>query len=98
MCRQTSTSSRRSPPGRGVRAPRDGVTEALPEPNRDGAGGRNDALGSHPRFGQSKMQRVIASGGESPVHEDQIFDSGYFGGKNDLIVGQPVLFGQLGRT
>src|SRR5215813_12283394 len=39
------------------------VPNAFLEQDRERGSGRNDALGSHPRFGQSKMQRVIASGG-----------------------------------
>src|SRR6185312_16278076 len=75
-----------------------GIADAFLQQNSQSGGTADDALGSHARFRQSEVQRIVAAASEVPVHINQILDTADLGAEQDVIVRQAGVFGDLSRT
>ena len=68
------------------------LADTLLEQYRHSRGGRDDAFGSHARFGEAKVQRVVAARREVLINGDEILHAADFGGQDDAFVRQSQLF------
>ena len=50
----------------------DGIPDAFLQQNTNGSRCRHQTLGTHSRFGQAQMQRVVGAGGQHAVTRNQI--------------------------
>ena len=86
----------RSPSGRGRERNSNRVADAfLQHYTHRGAGG-DYALCSHARFGQAKMQRILAARGQRAINVDQILHAADLRAQNDLVGAQAELLRQVG--
>ena len=80
--------------GRGRERNADGIADAFLQQNSEGGAGGDYTFCSHARFGQSEVQRIIATRRERAVNVDQILHAADFGAEDDLIGAQAVLLGE----
>ena len=68
------------------------------EEDREPGRGGHDALVAHPGLGQAEVERVVATGGQEPIHVDEVADAADLGADDDPVVTEPGRLRQLGRA
>ena len=85
ICCATVTSSVRSPFGAGVSETR--IVSPMPSCSTTAKrrGAADDAFRAHARFGQAKMQRILAAAGQLAIDVDQVLHAADFRAEDDLL-------------